>query len=75
MKVVSVNVASVAGEISAAAKRKVKTGIYKKPQSRRVQVDLKVSKEILSVIVSIMVAKIRLFTPIVQRIMRFGVDH
>ena len=38
MKVVSVNVASVAGEISAAAKRKVKTGIFKKPQSHRVQV-------------------------------------
>ena len=38
MKVVSVNVASVVGEISAAAKRKVKTGIYKKPQSHRVQV-------------------------------------
>ena len=38
MKVVSVNVASVAGEISGAEKRKTKTGIYKKPRSQRVQV-------------------------------------
>ena len=38
MKVVSLNVASVAEEILAAEKRKTKTGIYTKPQSQRVQV-------------------------------------
>ena len=38
MRVVSVNVADVAEQPLAALQRKVKTGIYKKPQSRRVQV-------------------------------------